>query len=582
MAQTAADVMVGALKDWDVKVIFGLPGDGINGIMESLRKEKDAIQFIQVRHEETAAFMACGYAKFTGQLGVCLATSGPGGIHLLNGLYDAKLDGAPLLAITGMPYHDLIGTYTQQDVALDKLFMDVAVYNERVMGPAHVRNITDLACRSALSAHGVAHITFPVDLQDLEVKDTTKRNVPGHSSDAWARPAGQPAEQDLAAAAAILNAGSKVVILAGRGALGASDELQEIAAKLKAPIVKALLGKASVPDDSPYAIGGIGLLGSLPAQQAMQECDTLLMVGTSFPYIEFLPEPGQARAVQIDIDATRIGLRYPVDVGLVGGSRRTLGQLIERVQPKTDPSFLDQAQSRMTEWWELIEERGTRPEKPMKPQVAAWELGKRLESDAVVACDSGTITTWWARQIPVREGQMHSVSGTLASMACGLPYAMAAQVAYPGRQCVAFVGDGGLSMLMAELATCVKYQLPVKVIVVKNDTLGQIKWEQIAFLGNPEYGVDLQSIDFVKVAEACGMPGIRIEEQANCGAQLDDALSRSGPVLVEAVVDGLEPPMPAKVTREQAENFLKALAKGQPDAQKIGRNVLGQKIRELI
>jgi len=582
MAQTAADVMVGALKDWGVKVIFGLPGDGINGIMESLRKEKDAIQFIQVRHEETAAFMACGYAKFTGQLGVCLATSGPGGIHLLNGLYDAKLDGAPVLAITGMPYHDLIGTYTQQDVALDKLFMDVAAYNERVMGPAHVRNITDLACRSALSAHGVAHITFPVDLQDLEVKDTTKRNVPGHSSDAWARPAGQPAEQDLAAAAAILNAASKVVILAGRGALGASNELQEIAAKLKAPIVKALLGKASVPDDNPYAIGGIGLLGSLPAQQAMQECDTLLLVGTSFPYIEFLPEPGQARAVQIDIDATRIGLRYPVDVGLVGSSERTLRQLIERVQPKTDTSFLDQAQSRMTEWWELMEERGTRPEKPMKPQVAAWELGKRLESDAVVACDSGTITTWWARQIPVREGQMHSVSGTLASMACGLPYAMAAQVAYPGRQCVAFVGDGGLSMLMAELATCVKYQLPVKVIVVKNDTLGQIKWEQIAFLGNPEYGVDLQSIDFVKVAEACGLPGIRIEEQANCGAQLDDALSRSGPVLVEAVVDGLEPPMPAKVTREQAENFLKALAKGQPDAQKIGRNVLGQKIRELI
>ena len=582
MAQTAADVMVGALKDWGVKVIFGLPGDGINGIMESLRKEKDAIQFIQVRHEETAAFMACGYAKFTGQLGVCLATSGPGGIHLLNGLYDAKLDGAPVLAITGMPYHDLIGTYTQQDVALDKLFMDVAAYNERVMGPAHVRNITDLACRSALSAHGVAHITFPVDLQDLEVKDTTKRNVPGHSSDAWARPAGQPAEQDLAAAAAILNAASKVVILAGRGALGASNELQEIAAKLKAPIVKALLGKASVPDDNPYAIGGIGLLGSLPAQQAMQECDTLLLVGTSFPYIEFLPEPGQARAVQIDIDATRIGLRYPVDVGLVGSSERTLRQLIERVQPKTDTSFLDQALSRMTEWWELMEERGTRPEKPMKPQVAAWELGKRLESDAVVACDSGTITTWWARQIPVREGQMHSVSGTLASMACGLPYAMAAQVAYPGRQCVAFVGDGGLSMLMAELATCVKYQLPVKVIVVKNDTLGQIKWEQIAFLGNPEYGVDLQSIDFVKVAEACGLPGIRIEEQANCGAQLDDALSRSGPVLVEAVVDGLEPPMPAKVTREQAENFLKALAKGQPDAQKIGRNVLGQKIRELI
>src|SRR5213595_764751 len=339
---TAAEVLIDRLIDWGVEVIFGLPGDGINGIMEALRTRQEKIRFIQVRHEESAAFMACGYAKYTGKLGVCLATSGPGGIHLLNGLYDAKLDHQPVLAITGLQFHDLIGTRTQQDVALDKLFMDVAVYNERVMGATHVENVVDLACRTALAYHGVAHITIPVDFQEHELKDRkrSKRNVPHHTSDIYAPLPQIPRQSDLQRAADILNEGRKVAILAGQGALHAGDELEEAAEVLGAPIIKALLGKACVPDDSPYTTGGIGLLGTRPSQEAMEKCDTLFMVGTSFPYIEFYPKPGSARGVQLDIDAVRIGLRYPVEVGLVGDSRRTLQAILPRLQKKKDRSFL--------------------------------------------------------------------------------------------------------------------------------------------------------------------------------------------------------------------------------------------------
>jgi pyruvate dehydrogenase (quinone)/pyruvate oxidase len=385
---TAADVLVETLLDWGVEVVFGLPGDGINGIMESLRTHEDKIRFIQVRHEEAAAFMACGYAKFTGKLGVCLATSGPGGIHLLNGLYDAKLDNQSILAITGLQFHDLIGTFTQQDVALDKLFMDVAVFNERIMGPTHVENIADLACRTALAYHGVAHITFPVDLQEKEVKkkQASSRNIAHHTSDVYARSARLPDQAELEHAADILNQGKKVAILAGRGALNATDELEKTAELLAAPIVKPLLGKAAVPDDSPYTTGGIGLLGTKPSQEALEDCDTLLMVGTSFPYIEFMPKPGQARGVQIELDPKRIGLRYPVEVGLVGDSKNTLRELIPLLKRKEDRKFLQAAQAGMKDWWELMEKRATRPDKPMKPQVVAWELGKRLRNDAIVSC----------------------------------------------------------------------------------------------------------------------------------------------------------------------------------------------------
>ena len=580
---SAADVLIETIQDWGVEVIFGLPGDGINGIMEALRKREREVRFIQVRHEESAALAACGYAKFTGKLGVCLATSGPGAIHLLNGLYDAKLDGQPVLALTGMPYHDLIGTHAQQDVEVDKVFADVAAYNARIMSSTHVENVADLACRTALSYRKVAHITFPVDLQDKEAeKKGSKRNVPHHTSDVFARGARLPAENDLRRAAEILNKGKRVAMLVGQGALKATDELEQVAERLAAPIVKALLGKAAVPDDSPYTTGQVGLLGTRPSQEALEECDTLLMVGTSFPYIEFLPKPGQARAVQIDIDAVRIGLRYPVEVGLVGDARRALEALLPLLEYHEDRRFLGKAQQGMKEWWKLMEERGTVQDTPMKPQVVAWELGKRLRDDAIVIADSGTIATWWARQIPARRGQMHTLSGTLATMANSLPYAIAAQLAYPNRQVVAFVGDGGFSMLMAELATCVKYQLPVKIVIAKNNTLGMIKWEQMVFLGNPEYGCELQPIDFAAVARAFGATGITITDPAECGSALDEALNQSGPVVVEAVVDPYEPPMPPKITRDQAMKFAKSLIRGEPNREKIALTVLSDKIRELI
>jgi len=582
MAMTAGEILVDTIHDWGVDVIFGLPGDGINGIIEALRKRKDDIRFIQVRHEESAAFMACAYAKYTGKLGACIATSGPGGIHLLNGLYDAKLDGQPVLAITGHHFHDLIDTHAQQDVNLDRLFADVAVYNTRVMGAGHVQNVVDLACRSALSYRGVAHINFPVDLQEQSGAERSKRNIAGHTSQARIGSARLPAHEDLARAAEILNAGKRIAILCGQGALGATAELESVAERLGAPIIKALLGKAAVPDDSPYTTGCIGLLGTRPSQEALENCDTLLMVGTSFPYIEFLPRPNQARGVQIDLDPARIGLRYPVEVGLIGDSAETLRALLPLLKRKDDRRFIEQAQKEMKKWWNLMEEVGGRKDKPMKPQVVAWELGKKLSGDAIISADSGTVATWFARQIPARRGQMFSLSGTLASMANGLPYAIAAQVAYPERQCVAFVGDGGFSMLMAEFATAVKYNLPIKVVVVKNNTLGMIKWEQMVFLGNPEYACELQPIDFAGFARACGGVGFTVDDPLQCGAVLDKALATNGPVVVEAVVDPFTPPAPAKITLEQATHFAQSLARGEPNRSKIAWTVLSDKVRELV
>ncbi|HWD19637.1 MAG TPA: thiamine pyrophosphate-dependent enzyme [Verrucomicrobiae bacterium] len=584
MSMTAADVLVEVLQQWGVECVFGLPGDGINGIMEALRQRREKIRFIQVRHEESAAFMACAYAKYTGKLGVCLATSGPGGIHLLNGLYDAKMDGQPVLAITGHHFHDLIDTHAQQDLDLDRVFMDVAVYNTRVMGPEHVENVAHLACRTALSRRGVAHINFPTDTQSVPVKKglRSERNIAEHNTAVFARRAGLPADEDLRKAAEILNAGKKVAILAGRGALGASAELVDVAEKLGAPIIKALLGKACVPDDSPYTTGGIGLLGTEPSHEAIADCDTLFMVGTSFPYLEFLPKPDQARGVQIDLDPARIGLRYPVEVGLVGDCRKTLQKLSTLLEYHDDRAFLQRAQSSMAEWWKLMEQRGTRTDKPMKPQVVAWELGQRLRRDAIVSCDSGTIATWFARQIKVQAGQMHSLSGTLATMANGLPYSIAAQIAYPERQCVAFVGDGGFSMLMAEFATAVKYKLPIKIVIIKNNSLGQIKWEQMVFLGNPEYECDLHPIDFAAFARACGGTGFTITDPAHCGAVLDQALQTPGPVVIEAVVDPFEPPMPPKTTVKQAFKFAESLARGEPDRMKIATTVLTDKVKEMV
>jgi pyruvate dehydrogenase (quinone) len=585
MALTAADILISDLQLWGVEVVFGLPGDGINGIMEALRKAEKTIRFIQVRHEESAAFMACAYAKYTGRLGVCLATSGPGGLHLLNGLYDAKLDGQPVLAITGHQFHDLVDSRTQQDVALDRLFADVSVYNARIMGVEHVSVTVNLACRTALAYRGVAHLNFPVDFQSLPANDRlrSERNIKEHAETrAVGVRSGLPAMALLQRAARILNEGRKVVILAGQGALGATDQLIETASRLRAPIVKALLGKACVPDDSPYTTGGIGLLGTRPSVEALEQCDTLLMVGTSFPYLEYYPKPDQARGVQIDSDPARIGLRFPVDVGLAGDASATLQVLLTLLEQKEDRSFLDRAQEGMRDWAKLMQEQGTQRTLPMKPQVAAWEIGRVIDDDAIVSCDSGTVATWFARQIPVRRGQMHSLSGTLASMGNGLPYALAAQFAYPQRQCIAFVGDGGFSMLMAEFATAVKYQLPVKIFIIKNNSLGMIKWEQMVFLGNPEYGCELHPIDFAAFARACGGEGFTIEDPDLCGEIVQRALATPGPVIVEAIVDPHEPPMPPKTKAKQALHLAEALARGSPDRMKIAATIATDKVRELV
>jgi pyruvate dehydrogenase (quinone) len=583
MSNTTSDVLVDRLIDWGVGVVFGLPGDGINGIMEALRTRQDRIAFVQVRHEEAAAFMACGYAKYTGRLGVCLATSGPGAIHLLNGLYDAKMDGAPVLALTGQTYHDLIGTRYQQEVDLLSLFKDVAVYNQQILGAGHVRALVDAGCRAALSLGGVAHITCPVDLQEQAVKDDepSQKKVEGHTSDAWRPPTVVPCEADIRAAADLLNSGTKTVILAGQGALGAGGGLVHLAHLMAAPHRKPPHRKGVVPDESPFTTGGIGLLGTEPSEVAMEHCDTLLMAGTSFPYMEFYPKHDACRGVQIDRDPSRIGLRFPVDVGLCGSARSTLQLLIPHIRRRDDRSFLDAAQAGMKDWRELLHTRSHRDEMPMKPQVVAHALNELLADDAIISTDSGTITTWAARYLHLKRGQLFSCSGNLASMAPGLPYAIAAQVAYPGRQSIAFVGDGGFTMLMGEFATAVKYRLPIKVIIIKNNTLGMIKWEQMVFLGNPEYGVALQPIDFVQFAEACGAVGFRCERPDEARSALDAMLRADGPALCEAVVDPFEPPMPARIKAKQALHMAESLAKGQPNRGRIALTLFRDKVHDL-
>jgi pyruvate dehydrogenase (quinone) len=583
MAKTTAGLLVERLMEWGVDTIFGFPGDGINGLFEALRTNQEKLRFIQVRHEEAAAFAACGYAKYTGRLGVCMATSGPGGIHLLNGLYDAKCDGQPVLAITGHTFHDLIGTHYQQDVDLDKLFMDVAAYNQRVTGPDHVVNVVDEAIKAALAYRAVSHITVPKDVQEWDSESKrSSANVPKHSADLFAAAIPVPTQDQLRQAADIINNGSKVAILAGRGCLDAGAEILQVAQIIGAPIVKALLGKAVVPDRDPYTTGGIGLLGTAPSQDAMQECDTLLIAGSSFPYLDFYPKPGKAKAVQIDVSPTRIALRYPAEVGLVGDCKAALRALLPLLKKKEDRSFIETCQKRMASWNKLTEERGQRMDMPMKPQAVTYHLNKLLQPDAIVSADSGTIATWAARYIEIRDRMQFSLSGTLATMANGLPYSIGAAVAYPHRQVVCIVGDGGLTMLMGELATLVKYGLNVKVIVVKNNTLGQIKWEQMVFEGNPEYGVDLQPIDFAGIAMSCGAAGFTIERPEEAEETLRRALEHEGPAVVQAVVDPNEPPLPGNVSTEQFIKFSEALLRGQKDGWKILKTVMKDKIREVV
>ena len=576
----AADIMVEALIDWKVDTIFGLPGDGINGFMEALRTRQDRIRFVLVRHEESAAFMACAYSKYTGKLAACVATSGPGAIHLLNGLYDAKADNTPVIAITGTTYSDMMGSDYQQDVNLLQLFSDVTVYNNMIIATEQAEMVVDIACRAALTRRGVSHLTIPIDIQERKLEGKySKHKIAGHTSDAFTSITSLPDRKLIEQAAEIINSGNKVVILVGQGALNAGDEVSEVATKIGAPVAKALLGKAVIPDNHPNSVGGIGLLGTEPTVDAMNEADTLLMIGTSFPYIDYLPKPGQARGIQIDIKPEKIGLRYPVEVGLVGDSKRILLELLpllsnKEIEEGKSQGFLKSKQQAMKKWNDVLHQQSNsntkNKDRPIKPQFIASAVSEELDDNAIVSVDSGTNTIWAARYIQMRKGMKFSVSGTLASMGCGLPYALAAQIAYPKRQCVAFVGDGGFTMLMGEFATAVQYDLPIKVIILKNNVLGMIRWEQMAFLGNPEFGVEFSPIDFAKFAEVCGGKGYSIKEYSEVESTMKIAMKERKPTIVEAYVDPFEPPIPPKTDPEFARNMAESFAKGQPYVRRIG------------
>ena len=487
--------------------------------------------------------MASGFAKHTGQLGVCVGTTGPGAVHLLNGLYDAHMDGAPVVAITGMTFHDLIGTRYQQGVDTTKLMEDVALYNVEVTGPEHAVLVTNRACRIALGDRGVAHLTVSKDTQMTRLAaDKRSMGNPGaRTSSSWLPVINQPSGDQLRAAADVLNRGRKVAILVGQGALNARDEVTEVADRLGAPVAKALLGKAVLADDSPFTTGGIGHLGTSPSSWAMRNCDALLIVGSTMPWFEYYPKPGQARGVQIDMKPDRIGLRYPVEVGLVGDAKATLAAMIPLLQGQSDRGFLQDAQNRMASWTHLLGQIEATSRSPMRPQMVIKAVSDLIADDAVISLDCGANTHFAARSLMLRPGQRLTGTGMMASMAPGLPFAIAGQLAYPDRQSVAIVGDGGFAMLMAEMTTAVQHNLPVKIIVLKNNSLAEVKFEQVE-LGNPSFGCDLSPIDFVAFARACGADGFRCERPDEVLPAIQAALRSPKPALVEAVVDAEEKP----------------------------------------
>src|SRR5579871_636955 len=540
---TTSDILVETLIDWGATHAFGIVGDGINSIIESLRKRQDRIRYIAVRHEEAAAFMASGWAKHTGGLGVCVGTTGPGAIHLMNGLYDAAFDGAPVVALTGLTFHDLRGIRYQQSVDTVKLMEPLTVYNEEVTGPEHAILIANRACRAALGNRGVAHLAVSKDVQLMKrsAGKRSMRNPGARSSSSWSPPLSAPPADQLKAAAALLNAGSRVAVLAGQGALSARDEVTQLADALGAPVAKALLGKAVLPDDSPFTTGGIGDLGTAPSSWAMQNCDTVLILGSTMPWEEYYPKPGQARGVQVDLKPDRLGLRYPVEIGLTGDVKATLQGLLPLLTRKSDRGFLQEAQRRMADWNGLLDRVVTTAKSPLRPQMVVRTLSDLLPDNAVISLDCGANTHFAGRCLQLKAGQRLTGTGMLATMAPGLPYAIAARLAYPDRPSIAVVGDGGFAMLMAELTTAVAYKLPVKIIILKNNSLAEVKFEQKE-IGNPEYGCDLAPIDFVAFAKACGADGFRCATPGEVRGAIAKTLASPRAALLEAVVDANEPP----------------------------------------
>jgi pyruvate dehydrogenase (quinone) len=580
MARTVADFIVERLHAWGVSRIYGYPGDGINGVVGAIGRAEGKIEFIQARHEEMAAFMACGHAKVTGETGVCLATGGPGAIHILNGLYDAKADHQPVVAILGQQARSALGSHYQQEVDLASLFKDVASeYVQVISTQTQARHVIDRALRVAQSERCPTCVIIPSDVQDLDNEPPKHAHLMTHSGLGYSRPRVVPAEADIARAAEVLNAGERVAILAGAGALGASDEVLRVAEILKAGIAKALLGKAVVPDDIAHVTGSIGLLGTRATYEMMNECDTLLVVGSSFPYVEFLPEEGAARGVQIDIDGRMLGLRYPMEVNLQGDSAETLRLLMPLLERKEGRSIAwrERIEKNVRKWWETLDNRAALAADPINPQHVFHELSERLPENAVVATDTGSSVFWFARHVRMRAANRSMHSGNLASMGAAIPYAIAAKFAEPARPAVAIVGDGAMQMNgLTELITVAKYWRQWAdprfiVLVLNNRDLNFVTWEQRIMQGDAKFPAsqDLPDFSYAAYAGLLGMKGIRVERPDAIGAAWDEAFASDRPILIEALVDPAIPMLPPHITLDQARNYLKALLKGDPDAARI-------------
>jgi pyruvate dehydrogenase (quinone) len=592
MAMTVADQLLERLREWDVSRIYGYPGDGINAILGALDAAGNHPELIQVRHEEMAAFMACAHAKFTGQLGVCMATSGPGAIHLLNGLYDAKLDHQPVLAIVGQQAATSLGGHYQQEVDLPSLFKDVASeYVTMITHPEQLPMAVDRAVRIAAAERCVTCLILPNDVQEEEAQPRPPqafKMVPGSVGFAWPRVL--PPDDELQRAAAILNEGERVAMLVGQGARSAADEVVEVADILGAGVAKALLGKDVLPDDLPFVTGSIGLLGTKPSYDLMMECDTLLMVGSSLPYSQFLPEYGQAKAVQVDIDARMIGIRYPMDVNLVGDAKETLRGLLPLLQHKADRMWRETIEGNIAEWWKVVESRAMTEAKPINPQRVFWELSPRLPDNAILTSDSGSAANWYARDVKMRKGMRGSLSGTLATMGAGVPYAIAAKFAHPDRVAVALVGDGAMQMNgMAELLTIEKYwkrwsDPRLVILVLHNNDLNQVTWEMRAMEGNPKFEAsqEIPDFDYARFAEMAGLVGIRVEKPDEVGSAWERAFSADRPVVIDAIVDPDVPPLPPHIEFKQAKAMVKAVLHNDPDGKDIVRQAAKQGLRGLL
>jgi pyruvate dehydrogenase (quinone) len=586
MSRTVGDFFVERLHEWGVRRIFGYPGDGINGVLGALNRAKGKIEFIQVRHEEMAAFMASAHAKFSGELGVCLSTGGPGASHLITGLYDAKLDHMPVLAITGQAPRTARGSHYQQELNLDRMFSDVADYVQEAETPAQVRHMVDRGIRIATARNGVAVLILPNDLQDMPYEDPPRRHGAVLSGIGYSKPKVVPYEADLRRAAEVLNAGNKVAILVGAGALEATEEVIATAQKLAAGVAKALLGKAALPDDLPWVTGSIGYLGTEPSYDMMMACDTLLIVGSGFPYTEFLPKEGNARCVQIDIDPGMLSIRFPAEVNLHGDTAETLRALLPLLEQKTATAWRERIETHVADWWKTMENRALQPAHPINPQRVAWELSPRLPERAIITSDSGSCANWYARDLKIRRGQKCSLSGGLSSMGAAVPYAIAAKFAHPERPVIALVGDGAMQMNnMAELITVAKYwhrwSNPKWIVCVfNNEDLNQVTWEQRVMEGDPKFDATQQipNVPYHKFGELIGLKGIFCDQADRVAAAWEEALASDRPVVLEFKTDPEVPPLPSHITLEEARKFASTALSGDPRG---GRMIVGA-LRQML